>query len=120
MRWGAPLVVAGLAACGGGEPAETESVAVDSAFVDALVELHVADARAALAPDTLRRAALAESLRAVALAAHGLTADAVGARLAAWATDPAVATAHYDAVDARLSAERQAAPLPTPGRSPSP
>jgi hypothetical protein len=112
----ATLVAASLAlaACGGSDPTNASEVAVDSVFVDALVEVHLADARAALAPDTLRRPALAESLRAVALAAHGLTRDAFDARLADWAADPAVATAHYDAVDARLSAERQAAPSTRP------
>ena len=103
-----------LAACGGGAPTDPTTVAVDSLFVDALVEVHLADARAALSPDTLRRPAIAESLRAVVLAAHGLTEGALDARLADWATDPAVATAHYDAVDTRLSAERQTAPSTRP------
>ena len=101
-----------LAACGSAPADQPAAVAVDSAFVEVLVDLHLADARASLAADPRREAALAESLRAVALAAHGLRPRDVDARLNRWAADPAVAVAHYDALDARLSAERVAPPDP--------
>lgn len=97
-----------LAACGNaGTPDGDAPVAVDAAFVDVLAEVHLADARAALAPDSLRRSALADSLRQAALQAHGWTADRFEARLQEWARDPALAVAYYDAVDSVLRAERQ-------------
>lgn len=110
------LCAALLTACGDTAGDDPGAVAVDSAFVDVLADLHLADARAALAPDTLRRPAIAESLRAVALQAHRLRARDVDARLGDWASDPAVAVAHYDALDARLSAERVAGATTLPTR----
>lgn len=100
-----------LAGCGGDEAGEgpTDAVPVDSALVDALADLHLADARASLA-DSARQPVLAESLRAVALGAHGLTEADFRARQADLARDPATARATYDAVDRALTAERSGAP----------
>ena len=120
---GVPLSVALLAACSDAAADDPDAVVVDSVFVDVLADLHLADARAALAGDTLRRPAIAESLRSVALQSHGLRTRDVDARLHDWAAAPAVAVAHYDALDARLSAERiaGATTLPTrPVAAPSP
>ena len=96
------------AALGCGAP-EGEAPAVDSTLVEALAELHLADARAAL--DTTRRdPAFAESLRTRALAAHDLDSAALAARLNRLARDPDLARATYDALDAHLSLERQGLP----------
>lgn len=91
-----------LAGCDGGD-AEPN---VDPVLVDALVEYHLADARAALDTSASRSRVLAESLRAVALAAHGLDSVALDARLDALADDPALASATYDSVETRLVHER--------------
>ena len=109
----AGLVAAGLAAsgaggCGGGSAPE-EGPAVDSVLVEALAEVHLADARAALAPDSLRPG-LGDSLRRVALRAHGLDAEALDGRLGDLADDPETARATYDAVADRLARERRAVP----------
>jgi len=111
-RLAAGALAGTLAACGAPPDAPEADVPVDSAFVGVLADVHLADARAALAPDSSRRAALADSLRAVALDAHGLDDEAFDARLRALAEDPAVAVATYDAVAARLDADR----LPPPPR----
>ena len=78
---------------------------VDTALVDVLVEVHLADARGAY--DTTATDARADSLRRAALAAHGLDSAALAGRLDALARDPARARATYDAVDERLVLERQ-------------
>jgi hypothetical protein len=109
---GAGLAFVALAGCGGpdGEADETGgAVPVDSALVRVLVDVHLADARAALA-DSARRPALAESLRAVALGAHGLGDADLRDRHADLARDPEAARATYDAVDRALMAERTALP----------
>lgn len=93
------------AGCGAEGPA-TADVPVDSAFVDVLAELQLADARAALVPDSLRPPGLADSLRRVALDAHGLDSAAAAARLDALAESPDRARAAYDAVQERLTQER--------------
>ncbi|WP_420456839.1 DUF4296 domain-containing protein [Rubrivirga sp.] len=99
------LLAAGLV-LGGCGPGDT----VDPALVDALVELHLADARAALDTSDARRPALADSLRRVALDAHGLDSTALAARLDALAVSPDLAQATYDSVEARLTRERQGPP----------
>ena len=104
---------AALAACDGGDAAPD----VDPALVDALVELHLADARAALDTAEARRPALAESLRRVALDAHGLDSARLDRRLDALAADPARARATYDSVEARLVTERQGPPPDAPADS---
>ena len=93
-----------LGGCGG---SEAEAPEADPALVSALAELHLADARAALDTVATDRAALAESLRAVALAAHGLDSAGLARQLDALAADPALAGVTYDALDTRLSLERQ-------------
>ncbi len=99
-----------LAACDGADdPAD-----VDPALVGVLVELHLADARAALDTVEARRPALADSLRRVALGAHGLDSAALEARLDALARTPALARATYDSVEVRLVRERQGPPAPAP------
>ena len=101
----AVTLVAAASGAGCGAP-EGSAPAADSTFVEALADLHLADARAAL--DTTRRdPAFAESLRAEALAAHGLDSAALAARMDGLAADPDLARATYDALDARLSLERQ-------------
>lgn len=96
-----------LAGCGAPDAASGGGPPVDSALVAALTDLHLADARAALAPDPARTKPVADSLRAVALATHGLDASDLRARLDALAADPALARATYDAIEAALSDERQ-------------
>lgn len=105
------LAASGPAAGCGAEPggADTDA-APDSVLVEALAEVQLADARAALAPDSVRSPAFGDSLRRVALRAHGLDSAALAARLDALADDPALARATYDAVADRLSTERFAAP----------
>ncbi len=101
------IALVALAACAGEPDADADAVPVDSLFVDALVDLQLADARAALAPDSLGRPALADSLRRAALAAHGLDADALDRQLDALADAPARARATYDAVEDRLADEQR-------------
>lgn len=113
VRWVAGTLVGTLAACGSPPDADAPAVPVDSAFAAVLADVHLADARAALAPDSTRRAAPADSLRGVALAAHGLDGPAFDARLRELAQDPGVAVATYDAVGERLAADRlPASPAP--------
>ena len=95
------LVIAGC----GTETATGDDAPVDTALVALLADLHLADARAALAPDSLRPS-LGDSLRAVARAAHP-EADRLDTYLDALARDPALARATYSAVEDWLSDERQ-------------
>ena len=104
---GLAVVVAGVAACGAPSGA---APAVDSALVEALADGHLADARAALDTTGRDQAAVADSLRRVALATHGLDSAALAARLDALASDPALAQATYDSLDARLALERRGVP----------
>ena len=106
----AALTLVGLAACDGADDPND----VDPALVDALVELHLADARAALDTVEARRPALADSLRRVALKARGLDSAVLEARLDALARTPALARATYDSVETRLVRERQGPPAPPP------
>lgn len=96
-----------LAGCGGADAASGNEVPVDSSLVDALVDLHLADARTTLTPDSLQSPAWADSLRTVALSAHGLDEAHLRDHLDALADDPARARATYDAVEAELSDARQ-------------
>ena len=105
----AVAVVAGLVAGCDGSP-DGDGPDVDSTLVDALVEVHLADARAALSDSTGRGG---DSLRAVALAAHGLDAASLERALDRLARDPDRAEATYAAVTERLRGERA-------GVSPSP
>lgn len=98
------LVAGALAGCGG---PGGDAPDVDSTLVDALAELHLADARAAIDTTAADRAGLADSLRQVALDAHGLDSASVAARLDALAADPDLTQATYDAVNERLAQERQ-------------
>lgn len=94
-----------LAGCGADDASET-GPPVDSTLVALLADLHLADARAALTPDSAR-AGVADSLRATALSAHDTEADRLDARLDALGRDPDLARATYDAVEDRLDDERQ-------------
>ena len=100
-----PATLLALTGCGGEAGGDAE-LAVDSLLVEALVDLHLADARAAL--DSLGPGA-ADSLRHAALAAHALDSAALSHRLGALAEAPDVARATYDAVDDRLAEERRGA-----------
>lgn len=91
----------------GTDGADEDAVPVDSTFVDALVDLQLADARAALASDSLDPDRVADSLRRLALDLHGLDSVTLTRRLDALAETPAVARATYDAVDAQLARERR-------------
>ena len=108
-------LAAGALGCGApsGEPA-----AADSTFVTALIDLHLADARAALDTTGRDRRAVADSLRRRALDAHGLDSAALAARLDALADDPALARATYDAVEKRMGLERQGLTPPNPDDGP--
>ena len=108
-----PALFAALALAGCGEATAPEP---DAELVDALVEVHLADARAAL--DTTGRDldALGDSLKAVALATHGLDSSAMARHLDALADDPALARATYAAVDAALVGERRGTPPDTTDR----
>ena len=105
----------GAAGCGGpsGEPP-----AADSTLVTALIDLHLADARAALDTSGRDGRAVADSLRRLALDAHGLDSAALEARLEAFADDPALARATYDALEQRMGLERQGLTPPNPGDGP--
>lgn len=94
-----------LALLAGCAPSEPEPREADPALVDALVELHLADAVAAL--DSTASDAFADSLRAVALAAHGLDSAGLAARLDALADDPGMTQVTYEALGARIQAERE-------------
>lgn len=109
VRFVAGTLAGTLAACSAPSDADAPAVPVDSAFVGVLADVHLADARAALAPDSSRRTTLADSLRGVALGVHGLDRDRFEARLRDLADDPGAAVATYDAVGERLAADR----LPT-------
>ena len=110
-----------LAACGGAGGGAGPSV--DSTLVDALAEVYLAEARASLSDSTglgerAGRGGAADSLRAVALDAHGLDAEALDRSLDRLARDPALAQATYAAVAERLGLERRDAPGPAPGPAP--
>lgn len=81
-----------------------DAPAPDSALVDAVTELHLADAVAET--DSLDAAA-AQTLRREALAAHGLDSVALAARLRELAAEPDALGALYDSVALRLTLERQ-------------
>ncbi len=109
MRHAAALLLALLAGCS--EPPATgtgapESVPVDSRLVDLLADVQIAEARADLAAPA-RRAAVADSLRTIALATAGLTEDDLRSRRARLARDPAEARATYDAVALARSTRRR-------------
>ncbi len=111
MRRAAALALLAVAGCSKppadavtGAAVGPEPVPVDSSLVDLLADLALADARAATAP-VPRRAAVRDSLRAVALALHDVTPDDARGRQADLARDPLVARATYDAVERALMAE---------------
>ena len=88
-----------------GGSAAIETVPLDSALVDLLTDVVLADARADLAPPA-RRAAVSDSLRDVALRSHETSAAGLVDRQRRLARDPAHARATYDAVQRALSNER--------------
>lgn len=97
------ILVGALAAAGCGD---AEAPAPDPALVDALAELHLADARAevdSLGLDSTR------ALRAAALAAHGLDSLALADQVRALARQDGALAALYDSVTLRLTLERQGA-----------
>ncbi len=101
------IALAVLAACEDAPGADAAETPIDSLVVDVLVDFQLADARAALAPDSLHRDALTDSLRRAVLDAHGLDPDALDRRLDALSDAPAVARATYDAVEERLMDEQR-------------
>ena len=109
MRAPAVALALSLAACG----AVDAPPDVDGALVEALADLHLADARAAL--DSTAAPGLDDSLRAVALEAHGLSEAGLDAHLEALAADPELAQATYDSLDVVLTRERQAGYLDAEG-----
>ena len=101
-----PLLVL-LGACGDEAGEATPEVAPDSVLAEALVPLHLAEARAAVAgedADSLRAAAYAAARRAT-----GLDSAAIAARLRAVARRPEEATALYRRVSDRLDSLRRQA-----------
>ncbi|MEM1116701.1 MAG: hypothetical protein AAF845_08925 [Bacteroidota bacterium] len=100
-----------LAGCGADAASEADAPPVDAALVALLADLHLADARATLAPDSTQPH-LRDSLRAVALAAHDTEAEALDDRLDALSRDPALARATYDATEDRLEDEGQGFLIP--------
>ena len=88
-----------------GGSAAIETVPLDSALVDLLTDVVLADARADLAPPA-RRAAVSDSLRDVALRSHETSAAGLADHQRRLARDPAPARATYDAVQRALSNER--------------
>lgn len=72
----------------------------DTLLVSVLADLHLADARAETTGEP------ADSLRALALAAHGLDEDALAARLRRATRTPDDAARLYDAVTYHLALER--------------
>lgn len=91
-----------LGACADPSPADLGQVPVDSALVLVLADVHLADARASLG-DPPDREARAESLRAVALAAHGMPPAELERVRDRLASDPALGVATYDAVASHLA-----------------
>ena len=89
----------------GAEAALDAIVPVDSALVDVLVDVSLAEARASLAPPA-RRAALSDSLRSIALSEHAMSASALARAQKRLADDPAEARATYGAVADTLAAAR--------------
>ncbi len=78
----------------------------DAALIDAVAELHLADARAetdSLSLDSTR------ALRGAALAAHGLDSLALAERIRDLAAQDGALAALYDSVTLRLTLERQGA-----------
>jgi hypothetical protein len=98
MRAESGLALLLLAGCRG----ETPVPAPDPAVVDALVEVQLAEARAALT------GADADSSRHAALAASGVAPAEFDRWLESAADDPDAAVALWDAVAGRLDAERLA------------
>ena len=95
----------GVAGCSPGEPAAP--VLPDSAFVDVLVDVHLADARAS------HTGAPADSLRAAALARHGLDTTAFRRALDHYAENPdAYAPLYDEALDRLLRREEAGAGEP--------
>lgn len=95
-----------LVGCGGASASENGGPPVDSTLVSLLADLQLADARAALAPDSMR-GDMADSLRRLALVVHDTEADRLEDRLDALGRDPALTRATYEAVEDRLDDERQ-------------
>ncbi len=114
MRWPvaclAALCLLATAACGDapqGDAPQGDAPTLDSALVDVLVDLHLADARAALDTTARDPARLRDSLRRVAYASHDLDSAGLASRLAPLADDPDQLRALYDALDSQLGLERQ-------------
>jgi len=102
------LAAIGLAGCGEADEMEPRA-AVDSTLVDALVDLHLADARGAVTEDP----ALGDSLRDLVYAIHGLDSTQLDQRLADTALRPGAVAALTEAVESHLALEQQdASPSP--------
>jgi hypothetical protein len=94
-----------LTACGRADPDARPEAVADTLLAEALVPLHLADARAATTgedADSLRAAAYAEARRTT-----GLDSVAVASRLRAAAARPEEAAALYRRVSDRLEALRR-------------
>ena len=96
------LALVGLLLAAGCSPGEPAAPALpDSAFVDVLVDVHLADARAG------RTGEPADSLRAAALAHHGLDTAAFRRALAFYAAHPDAYAPLYDEALDRLLGESE-------------
>jgi len=105
VRLFSALLLVALSGCGGDEPPVAEP---DPLLVAALADLHLADARADLT-GTAR-----DSLRALALARHGLSTADLAEVLDGLVRDPEGATRLYDRVSERLAAGTAAPPRSVP------
>lgn len=99
-----PQAALALALAGAGCRSEPVLPPPDPRLVDALVEAHLADARAEADSSD------GDSARRAALRVHGLTDEEVAHRIARAARRPAEAGAMWSAVAARLDAERLGLP----------
>ena len=105
MRRAAALALCLLAAsaCGGEDApddASDDAPEVDSTLVNVLVDLHLADARGR------DDAAVADSLRQLVYRLHATDSTRLGERLDALASEPGAALDLSEAVETRLSNER--------------
>ena len=97
----------GLAACDE-QGDEGARATVDSAFVEVLVDLHLADARGHISEDP----ALGDSLRDLVYEIHGTDSTQIQAQLEDLAQRPGAIAAFTEAVELRLSTEQHSTSPP--------
>ena len=97
------FVVSGLITDGGCSSVDTPpaELATDSLHIEALIDLHLANARAEVTGES------AESLHNAVLAAHDLDSLALSALLEQYANHPEKAVALYERTGEQLTTERR-------------